>query len=415
METVREKWPPLQPGDRVSTDHRFEIIRKLNVPSGQADLYLTRLVVPGMLLNYKLLNRLMQLLGEPRWLIKSARVFVLKIADPEKNHNLAREMRFLNIIEVDHPHLIRLYEHAALPPTEKGAEHGLWPIRFQMDDGMKHVAKALALEYLAGGSLNDVLKIYNDRLPVSLAVEITLQIANGLQSLHAHGIIHQDLSPGNVMLRRQLNPLWPTKPEIVLIDLGVADSLKKEDRFGRSPYGKQIYLAPERAEPPYLLHKRADVFSLGAVLYHMLACKPNSPKTSSGQIGNWSRTDFPELRDQVKDLSEPLNSLVMQTLDIDWNTRPSLEELCAGLRELPQTHQHGKAIGEWRVVDRILVAMLAVITAFILAMSLSIPTIMRSSSTPVPTVTALPSSTATGVGHTPTPVNTSTPVQRSSN
>jgi serine/threonine protein kinase len=412
VNTDRKKWPPLHPGDRVSTAQSFEIIRKLDVASGQADLYLARLVLPKMLLSYQTLDRLMHLLGEPRWLLKHGRVFVLKVANPDKKHNLARELRFLNLIKVSHPHLIRLYEHSAMPLTEHGTERGMWPIRIETGAGIAQMAHALALEYLAGGSLNKLLAVYGDRLPPALAIEIALQVADGIRSLHDDEIIHQDLSPGNIMLRWQLSRLWPRKPEAVLIDLGVADLMRAEDRFGRSPYGKQIYLAPERAEHPYQLHYPADVFSLGAVLYHMLAGRPVAQKVSSSQTGSWVRTDFPPLRQQVPQISDDLNDLVMSALALNWKARPGLDELCAALRALPEARQPGRALGHWRIIDRVVAATIMILALLLVVFTLTTPWDIVPRPVIIPTVTPLSTSaTPFSVTHTPTPAITSTAVR----
>lgn len=405
MSNERSVWPQLQPGDRVSTAQKFELIRVIHCASGQADLYLARLVRPKMFLkSHTVVDWLLQLLGEPRWLVRRARLFVLKVAKPTRRHNLAREFRFLSMIQVDHPHLISLYAHPELPPTERGTERGLWPVRVQLEQGEKVVeTAALALEYLAGGSLNQLLEIYGDRLPPGLAIEITLQVAVALQSMHDQKIIHQDLSPGNIMLRYQLTRLWAKTPEVVVIDLGVADALKADERFGRGPYGKQIYLAPERAESPYLLHPAADVFSLGAIMYRMLAGRPDSQKTSSNRTGIWERTTFPSLQQQVPQLSPGLCELVMRALDLDWKVRPTLAELGAALRILPEARQSRKALGGWRRVDQLTATVMATCGLLVLMFMLSIvwsePSVKRTS----PTVTPL-ASTVLPTRSMPTPI-----------
>ncbi|MBX0329892.1 protein kinase [Oscillochloris sp. ZM17-4] len=411
MATDQNEWSPLQAGDRVSTEQRFEIIRDLKAKSGQSVLYLARLVQPRMLLSYQVLDQLLLLLGEPRWLLKYTRVFVLKVAKPGKEHNLARELRFLKQIKVDHLHLIRLYEHPAMPATASGVEQGVWPIRVAGVTNTSQTLHALALEYLAGGSLINLMKVYGGQLPPALAIEVALQVADGIQSLHDHGIIHQDLSPGNVVLRRQLSRVWPRRPEAVLIDLGVADTLEADERFGRSPYGKQIYLAPDRAEYPYLLHPPADVFSLGAVLYHMLAGRPDAHKTSSSKSTGWTRTDFPPLRQKVPHVPAELGDLVMSALDIDWQARPSLDNMRDRLRALPDVRLPGRALGPGRIIDRIAVATAIALALLVMVLAISQPW-SHPGTDVFPTVTPLPVTTTT-IHTTPTslPLATSTAVR----
>jgi serine/threonine protein kinase len=132
---------------------------------------------------------------------------------------------------------------------------------------------------LKGTSLEDLLR-QRKRLPVSQAMRIGREMAEGLAAAHAAGLIHRDIKPGNVWLREEQvgepvgsDPaVWP----VVLLDFGLA----RAAALGRpltqtgGVVGTPAYMAPEQAAGAEV-DSRADLFSLGCVLYRMLTgCRP---------------------------------------------------------------------------------------------------------------------------------------------
>ena len=120
----------------------------------------------------------------------------------------------------------------------------------------------IVMEYIYGGSLFDRLK-REGRLPLGEAVSIAAQLAGALDHAHARGIVHRDVKPSNVMLAADCVPR--------LADFGVARLVtvsgvtRPRTRIGTAPY-----LSPEAClgEP---IDARGDIWSLGIVLYEMLA------------------------------------------------------------------------------------------------------------------------------------------------
>src|SRR5882757_8583596 len=123
----------------------------------------------------------------------------------------------------------------------------------------------LVLEFVDGVSLAQLLA-KSDRLTMPGAIAIGLEIARALAHAHERGIIHRDIKPGNVLVSR--------RGEVRLVDFGIAH----DDRVPSSPepleagstFGTPAYMSPEQilGEP---VDARTDVFSLGIVLYQMVA------------------------------------------------------------------------------------------------------------------------------------------------
>ena len=109
------------------------------------------------------------------------------------------------------------------------------------------------------------------------AIEIATQIAGGLAAAHAAGIVHRDLKPGNIMLHRD--------GRVRILDFGLAKRSTTSAPGARQTESGMIlgtagYMAPEQVRGQAVDH-RADLFSLGVVLYEMLSGKPAFARASS--------------------------------------------------------------------------------------------------------------------------------------
>ncbi len=132
----------------------------------------------------------------------------------------------------------------------------------------------LVMTYLPGGTLGALLKRTQDAgevLPIDKALDIIRQIASALEYAHSKGIIHRDLKPGNVLIAED--------GRFVLSDFGLAQA-QASTRLTRTStiMGTAEYMSPEQALGKELDH-RSDIYSLGVILYELLAGKP--PYTSS--------------------------------------------------------------------------------------------------------------------------------------
>ena len=129
----------------------------------------------------------------------------------------------------------------------------------------------LVLEYVEGKSLRAALK---ERGPMSTtrALHVTRQIADALAAAHAAGIVHRDLKPDNVMLLDREGE----RELVKVLDFGIAklnigDVKEQLTQLG-SVFGTPEYMAPEQAQG-LEVDARADLYTLGILLYEMLAGK----------------------------------------------------------------------------------------------------------------------------------------------
>ena len=123
----------------------------------------------------------------------------------------------------------------------------------------------LVMDYVKGDTLRDVIA-FGGAQPEREAVRIILQVADVLAAAQCFGMVHRDLKPENIML---------TKEGVVkLLDLGVAkvsgglDSLKTQTN---AVFGTPAYISPEQAVDSSTVDARADVYSLGVILFELLS------------------------------------------------------------------------------------------------------------------------------------------------
>jgi serine/threonine protein kinase/Leucine-rich repeat (LRR) protein len=130
----------------------------------------------------------------------------------------------------------------------------------------------LVMEFVPGHSLAQVIQ-ERGQLPVALACEYVRQAALGLQHAYEQGMVHRDIKPGNLMVT--------SAGQIKILDFGLA-RLASELPGGVTTQegyvlGTPDYIAPEQAEDSRQADIRADIYSLGCTLYHLLAGRPPFP------------------------------------------------------------------------------------------------------------------------------------------
>jgi tRNA A-37 threonylcarbamoyl transferase component Bud32 len=155
------------------------------------------------------------------------------------------------------------------------------------DFGEERGLTFMAMEYFKGRTLKDLVK--RKALNPYLAMRIARDVASALGAVHEAGIVHRDVKPTNVMVDRN--------GRVRLTDFGVASSVNDPESAGMM-VGTMRYMAPEQARGKEV-DARADIFSLGVMLYEMLAGKAPFGGTLDDLIKRVTKP-APPLPDHVK-------------------------------------------------------------------------------------------------------------------
>jgi tRNA A-37 threonylcarbamoyl transferase component Bud32/DNA-binding NarL/FixJ family response regulator len=220
------------------------------------------------------------------------------------------QREFEAIAALDHPSIIDLYDYG----IHEGVEY-------------------LAMEYFPCGDLKARLQ---NPLTADEAIAFLKEIARSLKVVHEAGIIHRDLKPPNVMLRDD--------GSVVLIDFGLARSLLSGDSSTRTGVlrGSPYYMSPEQAQGE-TLDPRTDLYSLGVILYEMLAGKkPYLGASAIDVLQQHVMAPVPEL---------PVHHMVYQPL-LERLMSKSREQRIASCDELLQAlEQMSHTMSEGGIID----------------------------------------------------------------
>ena len=167
------------------------------------------------------------------------------------------------IADLHHPNIVKIYD-------------------LGVADDHAHIA----MEYLDGGDLRQRI---DSGIRRKDAVSYLRQIASALSAVHAQGVLHRDLKPGNIMLRKN--------DSIALIDFGIAKSAKLESEITDKGeiFGTPYYMSPEQGHGNGV-DERSDIYSLGVVFFEMLTGrKPYIADTAMGIIYKHATAPIPLL------------------------------------------------------------------------------------------------------------------------
>jgi len=195
-----------------------------------------------------------------------------RMADSARLARFQREMRVMG--QLEHPNLV---------PAADARSVGEWHL--------------VAMELIDGVDLQQLVRAAGP-MSVATACEVARQAALGLQYAHQNGLIHRDIKPSNLMLTRS--------GTVKVIDMGLA--LTREDSTANLTQtglmlGTMSYCAPEQFRDAAHVDIRADIYSLGCTLYHLLA----------GRAPYWQRQTVAEVVEAH--LHEPFPSLTQARPD----------------------------------------------------------------------------------------------------
>src|SRR6185312_10698115 len=198
-------------------------------------------------------------------------------------------------------------------------------------------APYIVMEYLDGESLAQRM-IRAGRLSLDTAADIAGQAAGVMEAAHARGIVHRDLKPDNLFLVP--DPLWPGRELVKLLDFGIAKLTQRApgaaDQRTRTGVilGTPRYMSPEQCRESRDVDHRTDVYSLGVVLYEMLAGAPPFVSGSWGELAHMHiGVAPPPLQTHMPDVPTSVAEIVHRALEKEPGARfQSMAELERALR-----------------------------------------------------------------------------------
>jgi Serine/threonine protein kinase len=145
--------------------------------------------------------------------------------------------------------------------------------------------------YVAGETLADRLK-RESQLPVDEAVTIACRITEALEAAHSEGFVHRDIKPSNILLAGD---------RVILADFGLARAVDviSAEQLTESGIviGTPAYMSPEQSTSGARVDVRSDIYSLGCVIYEMLAGAPPSPgprPSRCSRVTRWTQSPASE-------------------------------------------------------------------------------------------------------------------------
>ncbi|WP_437970569.1 serine/threonine-protein kinase [Sorangium sp. So ce260] len=242
------------------------------------------------------------------------------VRDPEILQRFLREGRAA--VRIRSRHVVRVADVGTLP---NGAPY-------------------MVMDHLEGKDLAAVLA-ESGVLQVPFAIELVLQVCEALAEAHAQGIVHRDVKPSNLFLTRNADG----SPCVKVLDFGISKMAHAEDhaltRVG-GVLGSPLYMSPEQLRSASDVDGRADIYSLGVVLFQLLAGRTPFVAQELAQLVYLVTQGEPQrLRALRPDIPEPLEQVILTAIARDRDRRfPTVADLALAL--VPFAPPHLRAAAE---------------------------------------------------------------------
>jgi eukaryotic-like serine/threonine-protein kinase len=187
-------------------------------------------------------------------------------------------------------------------------------------------APYFAMEYLDGVDLGKLVRQYG-ALSIADAVDFVVQACAGVAEAHDHNVVHRDLKPSNLLLAQRDDGA----PLVKVLDFGLSKILagNEEDSWPASTQtqttgtmGTPAYMSPEQARSAKNVDLRSDIWSLGAILYHLLSARLPFPAQATAEAFAKLLYEAPvPLRESAPWVSVALEGIILKCLQKDADER----------------------------------------------------------------------------------------------
>jgi serine/threonine protein kinase/Tol biopolymer transport system component len=259
--------------------------------------------------------------------------------DTRLNRQVA--IKFLGTVPGDGGSRVRRFEQEALAASALNHPNILTVYEFGAEDGHQF----LVTEFVDGRTLRDVL---HQSMALADVLRIAEQTALALSAAHKAGIVHRDIKPENIMIREDgiakvldfglaklAGPTPRREEDLALTAEDSASETRALATIAGSVLGTVLYMSPEQARGKEV-DRRTDVWSLGVVIYEMLAgVPPFVGETSSDVIATILKSDPLPLVPRLEPVPPQLERLVDRALRKNREERyPNIKDLLIDLREV---------------------------------------------------------------------------------
>jgi serine/threonine protein kinase len=203
------------------------------------------------------------------------------------------------------------------------------------DVGMHDGRPYFVMDFIHGGTLADRI---DPLLPPHDALSLAAQAARAVQVLHDAGVLHRDIKPSNVLVRTGTTPDREPAGHALISDLGSAKQLAEASGITVTT-GTPAYMSPEQARGRPT-DARADIYSLGALTYELLAGRPPFDGGDLGELLSRTPTGRPRPLARTHDLPSAVDRVLARALAFHPDDRPdtagelatAFEQLATGTR-----------------------------------------------------------------------------------
>ncbi|WP_433930225.1 serine/threonine-protein kinase [Sorangium cellulosum] len=223
-------------------------------------------------------------------------------------------IKFIRSFAATEPELIARFEREARASARVRSPYVIETYDYGVDRGCAFIV----MEYLEGEDMNRRLD-REQKLPLAQAATLFTQLGKALDAVHAAGVIHRDLKPGNIFITSSGGD------ELVkVLDFGVAKSSCSRDRITKTGMvlGTPRYMSPEQTMAPKQVDYRSDLWSMAVILFRAITGQcPFAGATINELVRHICQTSFPRASALAPELPPSIDAFFTRAFQFDPGAR----------------------------------------------------------------------------------------------
>ncbi|WP_437722932.1 protein kinase domain-containing protein [Sorangium sp. So ce861] len=241
-------------------------------------------------------------------------------------------IKFIRSFAATEPELIARFEREARASARVRSPYVIETYDYGVDRGCAFIV----MEYLEGEDLNRRLE-REQKLPIAQAIVLFTQLGKALDAIHAAGVIHRDLKPGNIFIT------CSGGDELIkVLDFGVAKSSCSRDRITKTGMvlGTPRYMSPEQTMAPRQVDYRSDLWSMAVILYRAITGQcPFAGANINELVRHICQTSFPKASALAPELPPGVDAFFSRAFAFEPDARfPSGREMMEAFSALFPAH-----------------------------------------------------------------------------